>query len=58
MYIDCSYIYIYIYIYAPVDCQNFPTHPHYYGPGMTYFSGEVQINSLTGLSEYVIQGAL
>jgi len=41
-----------------VHYHNFPTHPHYHGPGMTYFLGRYVLICLAELSEYVIQGAL
>ena len=43
---------------ALFDYQNFPTHPHYHGPGMTYFLGRCIRIGFMEPSKYVIQGAL
>ena len=40
------------------DYQNFPTHPHYHGPGMTYFLWRYIQHGLMEPSTYFTQGAL
>ena len=57
MYI-CMYIYIYIYIEICINHHDFPTHPHYHGPGTTYFPGRYVEVGRVGPSTYFIQGAL